>query len=49
MERSYEGEDVGKKNILICSTGLDILQSLGEFSCAACQTRVGKNSIWQRL
>ena len=30
---------------MICSTGLDLLQSSGEFPCAICRTGVGSNSI----
>ena len=31
---------------LICGTGLDLLQSSGEFPCAVCRTGVGSNSIF---
>ena len=31
---------------MICSTGLDILQSSGEFPCALCRTGEGNNSIF---
>ena len=31
---------------MICGTGMDLLQSLGEFPCAVCHTRVGSNSIF---
>ena len=31
---------------LICNTGLDLLQSSGEFPCAVCHTGVGSNSIF---
>ena len=31
---------------MICGTGLDLLQSLGEFPCAVCRTGVGSNSIF---
>ena len=31
---------------IICSTGLDLLQSSGEFPCAICRTGVGNNSIF---
>ena len=30
---------------MICDTGLDLLQSSGEFPCAVCRTGVGSNSI----
>ena len=32
--------------IMICGTGLDLLQSSGEFPCAVCHTGVGSNSIF---
>ena len=32
--------------IMICGTGLDLLQSSGEFPCAVCRTGVGSNSIF---
>ena len=31
---------------MICGTGLDLWQSLGEFPCAVCRTGVGSNSIF---
>ena len=31
---------------MICGTGLDLLQSLGEFRCAVCRNAVGSNSIF---
>ena len=34
------------KTIMICGTGLDLLQSSGEFPCAVCRTGVGSNSIF---
>ena len=36
----------GKTKIMICGTGLDLLQSSGEFPCAVCRTGVGSNSIF---
>ena len=35
-----------KTKIMICGTGLDLLQSSGEFPCAVCRTGVGSNSIF---
>ena len=35
-----------KTKIIICGTGLDLLQSSGEFPCAVCHTGVGSNSIF---
>ena len=40
------GLNAGKTKIMICGTGLDLLQSSGEFPCAACRTGVGSNSIF---
>ena len=31
---------------MICGTGLDLLQSSGELTCAVCHTGVGSNSIF---
>ena len=31
---------------MICGTGLDLLQSSGEYPCAVCRTGVGNNSIY---
>ena len=31
---------------MICGTGLDLLQSAGEYPCAVCRTGVGNNSIY---
>ena len=38
--------NAGKTKIIICGTGLDLLQSSGEFPCAVCRTGVGSNSIF---
>ena len=38
--------NAGKTKIMICGTGLDLLQSSGEFPCAFCSTGVGSNSIF---
>ena len=38
--------NAGKTKIMICCTGLDLLQSSGEFPCAVCRTGVGSNSIF---
>ena len=38
--------NAGKTKIMICGTGLDLLQSSGEFPCAVCCTGVGSNSIF---
>ena len=50
MERSNGEErtesNAGKMKIMICGTGLDLLQSSGEFPCAICRTGVGSNNIF---
>ena len=38
--------NAGKTKIMICGTGLDLLQSSGEFPCAVCRSGVGNNSIF---
>ena len=45
MEEKGLRVDAGKIKIMICGTGLDLLQSSGEFPCAVCCTGVGSNSI----
>ena len=40
------GEEMPERKIMICGTGLDLLQSSGEFPCAVCRTREGSNSIF---
>ena len=37
--------NAGKTKIMICGTGLDLLQSSDEFSCAVCRTGVGSNNV----
>ena len=50
MERSHGEEGVegnaGKTKVMICGTGLDLLQSSGKYPCAVCRTGVGNNSIY---
>ena len=46
MEKKGLRINAGKTKIMICCTGLDLLQSSGEFPCAACRTGVGSNSIF---
>ena len=36
----------GKIKVVICGTGLDLLQSTGEYPCAVCRTGVGNKSIY---
>ena len=38
--------NAGKTKIMICGTGLDLLQSSGEFPCTVCRTEVGSNCIF---
>ena len=46
MEKKGLRINAGKTKIMICSTGLDLLQSSGQFPCAVCHTGVGSNSIF---
>ena len=46
MEKKGPRVNAGKTKIMICSTGLDLLQSSGEFPCAVCHTGKGSNSIF---
>ena len=46
MEKKGLRVNAGKTKIMICSTGLDLLQSSGKFPCAVCHTGVGSNSIF---
>ena len=46
MEEKGLGVNAGKTKIMICGTGLDLLQSSGEFPCIVCRTGVGSNSIF---
>ena len=43
MEKTGLRVNAGKTKIMICCTGLDLLQSSGEFPCAVCHTGVGSN------
>ena len=46
MEEKELIVNAGKMKIMICGTGLDFLQSSGEFPCAVCRTGVGSNCIF---
>ena len=46
MEEKGLRVNTGKMKIMICGMGLDLLQSSGEFPCAACRTGVGSNRIF---
>ena len=46
MEKKRLRVNAGKTKIMISGTGLDLLQSSGEFPCAVCRTGVGSNSIF---
>ena len=46
MEKKGLRVNAGKTKIMICGTGLDLLQSSGEFPCTVCCTGVGSNSIF---
>ena len=46
MEEKGLRVNAGKTKIMICGTGLDLLQSSGEFPCAVCRTGVGGGSVF---
>ena len=46
MEEKGLRVNAGKTKIMICGTGLDLLQSSGEFPCSVCCTGVDSNSIY---
>ena len=46
MEKKGLRVNAGKTKFMICGTGLDLLQSSGEYPYAVCRTGVGNNSIY---
>ena len=46
MEKKGLRVNAGKTKVMICGTGLDLLQCSGEYPCAVCRTGVGNNSIY---
>ena len=46
MEKKGLRVNAGKTKVMICGTGLDLLQSSGEYPCAVCRTGVGNNNIY---
>ena len=38
--------NAGKTKVMICGTGMDLLQSSGKYPCPVCRTGVGNNSIY---
>ena len=46
MEKKGLRVNAGKTKVMICGTGLDLLQSSGEYPCTVCCTGVGNNSIY---
>ena len=46
MEKKGLRVNAGKTKVMICGTGLNLLQSSGEYPCADCRTDVGNNSIY---
>ena len=46
MEKKGLRVNAGKTKVMICGTGLDLLQSSGKYPCAVCRTGVGNNSIY---
>ena len=45
MEKKRLSVNAGKTKVMIYGTGLDLLQSSGEYPCAVSRTGVGNNSI----
>ena len=45
MEKKGLRVNAGKTKVMICDTGLDLLQSSCDYPCAVCRTGVGNNSI----
>ena len=46
MEKKGLRVNAGKTKVMICGTGLDLLQSSGEYPCAVCRTGEGNNSVY---
>ena len=46
MEKKGLRVKAGKTKVMICGTGLDLLQSSGEYPCAVCLSGVCNNSIY---
>ena len=46
MEKKELRVNVGNTKVMICGTGLDLLQSSGEYPWVVCRTGVGNNSIY---
>lgn len=47
LERKGLKVNAGKTKIMICCTGLDLLQSSGRIQCAVCHTGVGSKNLLQ--
>ena len=46
MEKKGLRVNAVKTKVMICGTGLDLLQSSDEYPCAVCRTGVDNNSIY---
>ena len=46
MEKKGLRVNAGKTKVMICGTGLDLLQSSGEYPRAVCRTGVDNNRIY---
>ena len=46
MEKKGLKVNARKTKVVICGTGLDLLQSSGEYLCTVCRTGVGNNGIY---
>ena len=45
MEKKGLRVNAGKTKVMICDTGLDLLQSSGEYPCAVCRTGVASTAM----
>ena len=46
MEKKGLRVNAGKTKVMICGTGIYLLQSSGEYTCAVCRSGVGSNNIY---
>ena len=49
MEKKGLSVNTGKTKVMICGSGLDLLQSSGEYPCAVCSTGVGTCTLIKNL
>ena len=46
MEKKGLRVNAGRTKVMTCGTGLDLLQSSGDYPCTVCRTGVGNNNIY---